>query len=157
MKNSSLRHLTAGAAVLAAWLMACPQAAVAHHSYAMFDASRELTASGTIAKLEWMNPHAFVWLYVPRSDHSGHFDLYAFENGSVNALTRLGWSATTLKAGDKITVQYWPLKDGRLGGQSDKFTWPDGRVLYSAGGPNVKDGRSPRPEFDLPKIQQTSR
>jgi hypothetical protein len=157
VRNFSLRRVTAGIGVLAAWLLACSQAALAHHSYAMFDASRKATVSGTIAKLEWMNPHAFVWLYVPHDSPSGHFDLYAFENGSVNALTRLGWSATTLRAGDKITVEYWPLKDGRLGGHGDKFTLPDGRVLYSAGGPDAKDGRSPRPEFDLPKIQQTKR
>jgi hypothetical protein len=157
VRNSSLRRLSAGTGVLAACLLACSQAAFAHHSYAMFDASRKLTVSGTIAKLEWMNPHAFVWLYVRHEGHSSQFDLYAFENGSVNALTRLGWSATTLRAGDKITVEYWPLKDGRLGGHSDKFTLPDGRVLYSAGGPDFKDGRSPRPEFDLPKIQPTGR
>jgi Family of unknown function (DUF6152) len=97
-----------------------------------------------------MNPHVFLWLYVPNSASPGNYDLYAFENGSVNALTRLGWSATALKAGDKITVEYWPLKDGRKGGHCNKATLANGRVMYGAGGPEVRDGRAPRPEFELP-------
>lgn len=144
-------------AALAATALLNSVVAMAHHSYAMFDASQKRIVTGTIAKLEWMNPHAFVWLYVPHEDHSGKFDLYAFENGSLNALTRLGWSADMLKAGERITVEFWPLKDGRLGGHGDKFTLSDGRILYSAGGPEVKDGRAPRPEFELPKTKQTTR
>src|SRR5579863_946760 len=101
----------AEASILAACLLGLSNPALAHHSYAMFDASKKLTVSGTVAKLEWMNPHVFLWLYVPNKANPASFDLYAFENGSVNALTRLGWSATALKAGDRITVEYWPLKD----------------------------------------------
>lgn len=143
--------LAVGTLLLAACLWGLPREASAHHSYAMFDASRKLSVRGTVAKLEWMNPHVFLWLYVPNQADQGKYDLYAFENGSVNALSRLGWSATALKAGDQITVEYWPLKDGRKGGHCDKATLADGRVLYSAGGPEVKDGRAPRPEFELPK------
>ncbi|HEY6457680.1 MAG TPA: DUF6152 family protein [Steroidobacteraceae bacterium] len=127
--------------------------ASAHHSYSMFDAAKKRTVSGTVAKLEWMNPHAFVWLYVRQQNAPGKYDLYAFENGSVNALTRLGWSATSLKAGDRITVEYWPVKDGRMGGHLDTATLPDGRVLVGAGGPQVRDGRAPAPAFELPKLQ----
>jgi hypothetical protein len=129
--------------------------ASAHHSYAMFDASKKVTVSGTVAKLEWMNPYVFVRLYVPRKGSPGKYDLYAFENGSVNALTRLGWTAAALKAGDKITVEYWPLRDGRMGGHCNKATLADGRVLLGAGGPEARDGRAPRPEFELPNLEQT--
>jgi hypothetical protein len=128
--------------------------ASAHHSYSMFDASHKHTVSGTVAKLEWMNPHAFLWVYVGLANAPGKYDLYAFENGSVNALTRLGWNAASLKAGDKIIVDYWPVKDGRKGGHLNKATLPDGRVLVGAGGPEVRDGRAPGAAFELPKLQQ---
>lgn len=109
----------------------------AHHSYAMFDGSRTLSVSGTVAKLEWMNPHVFVWLYVPNPKTKVGYDLYVFENGSPNVLARLGWTRTSLTPGEKIVVEYWPLKDGRNGGHFTKTVYPDGRVLYGAGGPNA--------------------
>src|SRR5262245_61592026 len=115
-------------------------AASAHHSYAMFDGSRTLTVNGTVAKLEWMNPHVFVWIYVPKPKTKGGYDIYAFETSSPNVLTRLGWTKTVLTVGEKITVEYWPLKDGRNGGHFLKATRPQGPVLYGAGGPNASKG-----------------
>jgi len=120
----------------------------------MFDASKKRMVSGTVAKLEWMNPHVFLWVYVPNKDNPGKYDLYAFENGAVSALIRLGWSSTAIKAGDKITVEYWPLKDGRKGGHCDKATLAGGRILYGAGGPQVAAGIAPRPEFQLPALEK---
>jgi hypothetical protein len=110
--------------------------APAHHSYAMFDGSRTLTVNGTVAKLEWMNPHVFVWVYVRNEKTSGGYDLYAFENGSTNVLTRMGWSKGTFQVGEKVSVEFWPLKDGRTGGHLLKATHGDGRVLPGVGGPN---------------------
>ena len=109
----------------------------AHHSYAMFDGSRTLTVNGTVAKLEWANPHVFVWVYVPNAQAKDGYDLYAFENGSPNVLTRVGWSKTALTVGEKVSVQYWPLKDGRHGGHFVKATRADGQVLVGTGGPNA--------------------
>ena len=60
----------------------------AHHSYLMFDGSRKMTVTGTVAKIEWMNPHVYVWVYVPKPAAPTKYDLYAFENGSVNVLSR---------------------------------------------------------------------
>ena len=62
--------------------LAAPPVAMAHHSYAMFDASRSVTVRGTVARLEWRNPHVYLWVYVPRPGGDGH-DLYGFENGGV--------------------------------------------------------------------------
>jgi hypothetical protein len=121
-----------------------------HHSYAMFDGSRTLTVSGTVAKLEWMNPHVFVWVYVPIAAAKDGYDLYAFENGSPGVLTRIGWARTTLAVGEKIAVQYWPLKDGRNGGHFVRATRADGQVLLGAGGPNVSATGEPA----LPKPTQ---
>jgi hypothetical protein len=88
-----------------------------------------------------MNPHVFVWIYVPNAKAKDGYDLYAFENGSPNVLTRLGWSRTVLTVGEKITVEYWPLKDGRNGGHFLKATRAQGQVLVGAGGPNAFKGQ----------------
>jgi hypothetical protein len=110
-------------------------AAFAHHSYAMFDGTRTVTVTGTVAKLEWTNPHVFIWLYVPNAARETGFDLYAFENGSPNVLVRRGWSKTTFAAGEKLAVSYWPLLDGRTGGHFAVATRVDGTFIRAAGGP----------------------
>jgi hypothetical protein len=109
----------------------------AHHSYAMFDATKTLKVAGTVAKLEWMNPHVYLWVYVPNPAASSGYDLYAFENGSTGVLSRLGWSKSSFTTGERITVEYWPLKDGRPGGHYIKGTHADGRVSPGAGGPGT--------------------
>jgi len=132
--------------VVASVFMLLATSAWAHHSYAMFEGSKSLTVSGTVAKLEWMNPHVFVWLYVPNPKAKEGYDLYAFENGSPNVLIRLGWTRTAFTAGEKIAVEYWPLKDGRNGGHFVKATRADGRILWGAGGPNAAAAGEPHLE-----------
>jgi hypothetical protein len=109
--------------------------AAAHHSYAMFDGSRTVTVTGTVAKLEWVNPHVFVWVYVPNAASATGYDLYAFENGSPNVLLRRGWSKETFASGEAVAVTYWPLADGRPGGHFAVATRADGSVVRAAGGP----------------------
>ena len=115
--------------VLVACLASASGAAWAHHSYALFDTSGTKSVSGTVAKLEWMNPHAFLWVYVPSPDKAGKYDLWGFENGSPSVLQGYGWNKDVLKAGDKIAVEYWPLRDGSIGGHCEKVKLPDERVL----------------------------
>jgi hypothetical protein len=117
--------------------------AAAHHSYAMFDGTRTMTVKGTVAKLEWTNPHVFIWMYVPSPAAQSGFDLYAFENGSPNVLARAGWSKDTFAAGEALTVEYWPLLDGRTGGHFREATRADGSTLRGAGGPRGVDGTLP--------------
>lgn len=119
------------------------QSTAAHHSYAMFDGTRTLTVKGTVAQLEWTNPHIFIWVYVPNSARESGFDLYAFENGSPNVLTRIGWSKTTFAAGEEVTIEYWPLTDGRTGGHFARATRADGSDIRGAGGPRGVDGSLP--------------
>jgi uncharacterized protein DUF6152 len=132
---------------IALLLLTGTHGAWAHHSYAMFDGSKTLTVSGTVAKLEWSNPHVFMWIYVPSTKEPGKYDLYAFENGSPNAITKVGWSKDSVHAGDKVTVEYWPLRDGRNGGHLSVARLADGRTLRSVGGlassAVVKDGPPP--------------
>jgi len=103
--------------------------ALAHHSYSMFDMTKSVFVEGTVAKVEWVNPHTFVWLYVEKADTPGKYDLYAFENGPINMLTRTGWTKDSLRVGEKVTVQYFPLKDGKTGGSFVKAIHSDGKEL----------------------------
>lgn len=118
--RASLMTCAAAFACLAA------PAALAHHSYAMFDTTKSVFVKGTLAKVEWVNPHTFVWLYVEKKDAPGKYDLYAFENGPITMLMRNGWTKDTLKVGEKLTIQYFPLKDGRTGGSFVKAIHEDG-------------------------------
>jgi|KBSSwiStaDraftv2_1062776.scaffolds.fasta_scaffold10925_7 hypothetical protein len=131
-------------AIAAAWF-AIASSAAAHHSYAMFDGTRTLSVTGTVAKLEWMNPHVFVWVHVPNPKAPGGYDLYAFENGSPHVLAQHGWTKVTLQSGEKIIVEYWPLKDGRHGGHFLRAIHADGRVSLGAGGPNAATSGSIAP------------
>lgn len=117
-------------------LVGAATTAAAHHSYAMFDGTRTLKVVGTVAKIEWTNPHAFVWVYVPNAKSESGYDLYAFENGAPNALAREGWSKTTFATGEPVTIEYWPLLDGRTGGHFASATRADGRVVRGVGGPS---------------------
>jgi hypothetical protein len=128
-------------------LLVAAAPALAHHSYAMFDATRTATVAGSVAKLEWANPHVFVWVYVPNAQAKSGYDLYAFENGSTNVLTRRGWSKDLLPSGEKVTVEYWPLRDGRNGGHLKAVRRADGTVIQGAGGPRGLDGTDTPPQL----------
>jgi len=110
----------------AAGLLCNALPAMAHHSYSMFDMGQRATVTGTVAKIEWSNPHVFIWMYV--QNDQGVYDLYGFEAGAVSLLTRYGWSQSTVKSGEKATVEYFPLKDHRPGGAFIKLTHADGSV-----------------------------
>jgi hypothetical protein len=112
---------------LAASLTAMP--ALAHHSFAIFDQTKVLYASGTVKELEWINPHA--WLHVVVTDNAGNAATWSFEGGATAQLTQLGWSPDSMKAGDKVQVGYRPMKDGSRGGQIMNITLPDGRKVCS--------------------------
>jgi hypothetical protein len=106
--------------------------AQAHHSYAMFDMHKSLAVEGSIAKFEWTNPHSFVWMYVKKADKSGEYDLFAFESDTPNQLKLNGWTRDSLKPGDKVSVRYFPLRDGRPGGRLVMVQGSNGRVLTGA-------------------------
>jgi hypothetical protein len=107
--------------------------ASAHHSYAMFDLTRIGKAEATVAKLEWANPHVFLFAYVKNGQ--GGYQLYAFESDAIARLTRMGWSPAALPAGQKVTVEYSPLRDGRPGGKLQRIYFPDGKMLSTTEAP----------------------
>ena len=86
----------------------------AHHGGAVFDRSTQKQLTGTVKTFQYTNPHCWIWLDVP-NDHGG-VDTWGFEGTSPNSLSRQGWSRNTLKTGEKITVVFYPLKDGSHGG-----------------------------------------
>ena len=105
--------------------------ALAHHSFAMFDFQASKTVTGTVEQFDWTNPHTFIWLQVPND--KGVTERYGFEGMSPNFLGRRGWSKSTLKPGDKVTVTYHPLKDGSKGGTYQKVQLQDGKELMNIG------------------------
>lgn len=88
-------------------------AAQAHHSYAMFDRSKTVTLNGTIRQFQWTNPHSWIQLTVPSDSGT---DEWSIEMGSPFELLRVGWTSSTVKAGDKVSIQIHPVKDGSKGG-----------------------------------------
>ena len=124
-----MRRFIARFAAAALVLLAGP--APAHHTYAMFDQSTLRSVSGSVARLQWMNPHAAIWVYVASSEGSGKFDLWKFENDSPNVLSQAGWTTQSLPAGTKVKIDYFPLRDGSRGGHWVKGVTEDGRELVS--------------------------
>ena len=112
-------------AMLAALCVAT--SAFAHHSFAMFDQSKQVTLKGTVREFQWTNPHAWIHLDVPNA--SGGVDSWQVELNSPNNLKRQGWKSTSLTAGEKVTLMLNPLKDGTKGGLFISVTLPDGTVL----------------------------
>ena len=121
-----------GAALLCAGALLCARGTAAHHSFAMYDNDRQVKLAGTVAKFQWTNPHVYLWLY---SDNGkGGEDVYGFEFvGGPNGLARSGWTKRTLNPGDKVTVKFNPLRDGRTGGMFVNVTLPDGKVMTARG------------------------
>ena len=101
-------------AILAVIFVAAASPVFAHHSFAAFDITAQKSVTGTVHKVDWTNPHIWLWIDVPND--KGGADTYGFEGMSPNFLARRGWTRTTLKVGDKITINYRPMKDGSKGG-----------------------------------------
>ena len=103
--------------------------AFAQHSYALIDNSRLLEVTATIAKLEWVNPHIFLWAYVADESQEGGYQLYAFESGSITMMTKAGWTRDdTVTVGEEVTIEYLPLFSGEPGGSLGTLTHADGTV-----------------------------
>ena len=111
---------------------------LAHHSFTMFDMSKQITLVGTVTDFQWTNPHAYIELDV--ADAGGQVKHYSIECASPNVLTRVGWKFNDLKSGDKVTLLVNPLKNGKAGGMLERATLPDGRQLG--------DGNPPGGRFD---------
>ncbi|NOT27169.1 MAG: hypothetical protein HOP16_13810 [Acidobacteria bacterium] len=100
--------------------------ALAHHSHAMFDTSREVTINGTVTSYVFRNPHVF--LYVDVKGDNG-VQNWGVEMSNISNMERRGIYGSTFKVGDTVTVKVNPLKDGRAGGNYTSVTTADGKTL----------------------------
>ena len=119
------------AAAFTLGLIVATAPAFAHHSFvAEFDTKKPITLTGTVTKLEWTNPHAH--FYVSISDKgSGTTTTWDFELGSPNGLERHGWSRSSLKPGDMITVNGYRAKDGSNLATARSVTLADGTKIFA--------------------------
>ena len=110
----------------------------AHHSFAAtFDASKAIRVTGTLAKVEWTNPH--IYFYVDVTDDKGTVTRWACESGAPGALSRRGFKRSLLKLGDTLIVDGYQAKNGANLMDARRVTLPDGQILVGAsagdGGP----------------------
>jgi hypothetical protein len=122
------RHLIALTAATA--FVAGGSAALAHHSFAMFDTDHPMELSGTVTEFKFTSPHTFILLEVKGTD--GSSTVWNLEGASPSALVREGWASKTLKAGDELKMTIDPLRSGAPGG-----SWSEKKTNFSSGQPIV--------------------
>jgi len=117
-------------AVVGTILLLCALPALSHHSTTAYDHSKTIVLSGTVKEFQWTNPHSWVQLIV--TDAQGNTTEWAIETGAPNLNIRHGWSRSTLKPGDKVTLTIYPHRDGGPHGSLAFAKLTDGRVLDGA-------------------------
>lgn len=127
-----------GFLIASAGLLAVAAPVFAHHSFAAeYDNSKPITLTGTVTKVEWMNPHARFYINV--KDDKGQVTNWEFELGSPNGLARRGWTRNSMKEGDEVTVDGYLAKDGSNLANARNVKLVDGRKLFAGstddGGP----------------------
>jgi len=102
----------------------------AHHSTAMYDTQNPVTVNGTVKKVEWINPHAFLYIEV-KDDKSGKVTEGEIELMSLNHLRSYGWTSKTVKVGDAVFATGSPAKSGAPSMIASRVKLPDGREIRS--------------------------
>ena len=110
--------------IMLAAVVSAGSPAVAHHSFAMYEPTKTLTLKGTVKSFQWTNPHVVVWVLVQPEDGSAVQE-WSLETTSPGVLTRNGWTRQSLKAGDRVSVTFSPLRDGSRGGGLNSVTLLD--------------------------------
>ena len=128
-----MRQLFVPAALAAALFAALGSAtpALAHHSFAMFDPSRQVTVAGVIKDFQYTNPHS--WLIVTVTGADSKVVDWSFETEGPSTLLRAGIKHGSLPIGDKVAVKFLPMRDGRPAGSLINVTKADGSVLTFRG------------------------
>ena len=121
-------HIVAAAFVV---MLAGGGPVAAHHSFAAeFDGSKPVTLRGTITKMEWTNPHA--WLHIDVKGPDGKVVAWMIEGGAPNALLRRGWNKESVAPGAAVVVQGFRARDGSNRASGGDVTLPDGKKLFAA-------------------------
>jgi uncharacterized protein DUF6152 len=137
-------RLTSVSAIAAFALCAATATAAAHHSFAgEFDVDKPIKLQGTITRVEWINPHAWIHIDVKRPD--GKVEQWMIEGGTPNTLFRRGFTKNSLLYGTVIVVDGYQAKDGSLKANGRDLTFTDGKKLFmgSSGTGAPKDGKDP--------------
>lgn len=106
--------------------------AAAHHSFAAeFDGNQPVTIKGAVNKMDWVNPHT--WIYVDVKNPDGSVTTWRFEMGPPNALLRMGWRKDSVMPGTAVEITGYRAKDGEAVANAKTVKLPDGRELFSGG------------------------
>jgi hypothetical protein len=127
-----LRRLSPGlvcACLLGGALLMTGNAALAHHSFSMFEYGSSVELDGTVQEFRYVNPHAFIILRVKGKD--GRIETWTLEGQPTPMLEREGWTRATLKPGDQVKMTVAPLRSGATGGQwtPQEIHFRDGRAV----------------------------
>ena len=136
--RTRLRFPFAGALIL--MLAAGP--VLAHHAFSSeFDAAKPVKLTGTVKKMEWINPHS--WLTLEVKNPNGTTEMWEIEAGAPNAMFRRGFNKNSLPVGTQVVVNGFQAKDGRKRANGRDLSFPDGRRLFlgSSGTGAPEDGR----------------
>ena len=140
------RILTAGALVLSATALVA-----AHHSFgAEYDDKQPITITGVVTRIEWTNPHSYIFLDV--KDEGGRVANWKVEGYPPGVLYRTGWKRNvTMKAGDTVTIFGWRARDGSNWAHSRQITFTDGKKLYFGPPAGTGDGGAAPPPGTQPQ------
>ena len=132
------RHLLVGLAAVSLTLAAAPL--YAHHAFSSeFDADKPLELSGTVSKMEWVNPHA--WIHIEVKNPDGTVTNWMVECGSPNIMLRRGFSKRSLEKGTELTVLGYQAKNGTMRANGSSVTFSDGKKLFVGGSnPDIPGG-----------------
>ena len=142
--NSSQNRLIVGVIGAAAALLLATTTTLAHHAFSgEFDSKRPVNLRGTVVRMEWINPHA--WLHLAVTDESGNSVTWMIEAGPPGALVRRGWSRDSVIPGVELIVEGYQAIDGSNRANGRDVTFPDGRRLFagSSGTGAPVDGADP--------------
>ena len=120
----------AGVLIAGLTLLAGAIPVMAHHSFAAeYDSNKTITITGTVTKVEWLNPHAR--FYVDQKGADGKLVNWNFELGAIPTLLKRGWRKNSLKEGDQVTVEGYRAKDSSFSASALKVSLPDGRKVFA--------------------------
>ncbi|WP_174298953.1 DUF6152 family protein [Sphingomonas bacterium] len=109
-------------------VLATPLPAVAHHSFAMFDKTKEVVLKNAVVKdWQWTSPHT--WLYVVVPNGTGNPEKYSIEGGNPGLMRREGFAKGSMAPGDKVTIYAAPLRSGDKGGSLNAVVLTNGKML----------------------------
>ncbi|HEY7672544.1 MAG TPA: DUF6152 family protein [Gammaproteobacteria bacterium] len=146
------------------WLGAClaavlPLSASAHHAFAAeFDRNKPIELTGTVTKVEWMNPHARIYVDAPDPELENQIVNWDFELGSPNVLMRQGWSRNSLKEGQTVTVAGWRARNHAHVANARSVTDANGKRLFAGSSSDTETtSPAPAPAAQSPAAPETPR